>query len=500
MNLDLPPKPSREALTELCYSEPEKVVDLLLTIWGKFEELSEVVEQQSLEIAALKSKLSKNSHNSSKPPSTDKSNPAGTGASTRKKKDRERNSKKPGGQKGHQGATLEQIPNPTHTIELDAPQRCNCGADLTAVEANGAQIRQVFDLPAEIKIEATEYQAPVCHCPSCGRKNVAPFPPEVTAPVQYGARIRATATYLHVYHLLPYERLGETFKDLFGCALSTGTLTRMIDKSAECAKPLQAEIKEKIKACEFMHNDETGLNILDKLCWLHTASTPEYAYFKVTPGRSFADIASVGVFENYAGRSIHDFLAAYLKFEGLNHGLCNAHHLRELTYIEEELGQPWAKEMADLLIEIKDAIAQLPGAERLLEASLQKQFRETYRAIIQTGYEANPPPKRKPGQRGRLAKGKSLNLLERFEKYEEEVLAFMIHGVPFDNNEAERDLRMMKTRQKISGCFRSLEWSNKFATVRSVITSAKKKSVDVFKLLQTVLTSKEQARTLLFDT
>jgi len=497
MKLDLPPKPTREALTELCATAPEKVVDLLFTIWGKLEELSEVVEQQSLEIASLNSKLSKNSHNSSKPPSTDKSNPGG---SAPKKKDRKKGNRKPGGQKGHKGATLEQTPTPDYTVKLEAPQKCNCGEDLTGVEAVSEQIRQVFDLPPEIKVEVTEYQAPVCHCPRCGLKNVAPFPPELTAPVQYGPRIRAAATYLHVYHLMPYERLGEAFKDLFGCPISTGALTGIINKSSDCAKALQDKIKEKVKASEFMHNDETGLNVLNRTCWLHTASTPEYAYFKVTEGRSFADIKSVGVFENYAGRSIHDFLASYLKFEGLNHGLCNAHHLRELTYVQEELGQQWAQGMAALLLEIKGAIAQLPPEESLLEAKIQQQFLETYRAIIQKGHQSNPPPKRKPGQRGRLARGKSLNLLERFEKYEEEVLAYMIYGVPFDNNEAERDLRMMKTRQKISGCFRSLEWANRFATVRSIVTSAKKKSVDVFKLLQTVLSSQEEAERLLFDT
>ena len=299
---------------------------------------------------------------------------------------------------------------------------------------------------------------------------------------------------------MPYERLGETFKDLFGCPISTGALTGMINKSSDCAAPLQDEIKEKVKASEFMHNDETGLNILNKTCWLHTASTPEYAYFKVTPGRSFADIKSVGVFENYAGRSIHDFLAAYLKFDDLNHGLCNAHHLRELTYLEEEFDQQWAQDMAELILEIKDAIARLPDEASLLSADIQQQYRQSYRTILAQGRQVNPPPKRKPGQRGRVAKGKSLNLLERFEKYEEEVLAYMIYGVPFDNNEAERDLRMMKTRQKISGCFRSLEWANKFASIRSVVTSAKKKSADVFAILQSMLISKEQARSLLFDT
>jgi transposase len=502
MRKNLPPQPSRTALLEQCEHAPEQAVDLLQLLWEKLEEQQIQIEKQTKEIAKLKAKLSLNSRNSSKPPSTDKSNPGG-GAP--KKKDsnpgrRKGPKRKPGAQKGHKGSTLEQTLHPDFRVELEAPKKCNCGEDLSDLPACGKQVRQILDLPENIKIQTTEYQAPVCLCPSCGLKNVASFPPEVSAPVQYGSRIRAISTYLHAYHLIPYERLGEIFKDLFNCPISTGALTGFIQKSSACAEPLHERIYEEIMASEFMHNDETGLNIAGDLSWLHTASTPEYAYFKVTQGRTFEDIKSVGVFEDYAGRSIHDFLRAYLKFDSLLHGLCNAHHLRELTYIEEELKQPWAKEMSELLLRIKDQISELPPEQKLLEITIQAQFREAYRAILKKGHKSNPPPKRKPGQRGRLAKGKSLNLLERFENYEEEALAFMIYGVPFDNNEAERDLRMMKTRQKISGCFRSLEWANNFAKIRSIITSAKKKSVDIYQLLQATLTDPKKAQTMLFAT
>jgi len=502
MKKDLPPKPSRIALLEQCERAPEEAVDLLQLLWEQLEEQQIQIEKQTQEIAKLKAKLSLNSRNSSKPPSTDKSNPGG---SAPKKKDsnpgrRKGPKRKPGAQKGHKGSTLKQTLNPDFQIELEAPVTCNCGEDLSGVQACGKQVRQVLDLPEEIKIQTTEYQAPVCKCPNCGLNNVASFPPEASAPVQYGSRIRAITTYLHAYHLIPYERLGEIFKDLFNCPISTGSLTGFIQKSATCVEPLHERIYEKIMASEFMHNDETGLNIAGSLSWLHTASTPEYAYFKVTKGRSFEDIKSVGVFEDYAGRSIHDFLAAYLKFDSLLHGLCNAHHLRELTYIEEELGQKWAGEMSLLLLQIKDQISKLPSDQQLLEVEIQKQFQESYRGILEKGHASNAPPKRKPGQRGRLAKGKSLNLLERFENYEEEVLAFMIYGVPFDNNEAERDLRMMKTRQKISGCFRSLEWANRFAKIRSVITSAKKKSVGIYKLLQAIQTNPKEAEAMLLGT
>jgi transposase len=328
----------------------------------------------------------------------------------------------------------------------------------------------------------------------------AGFPAAAAAPVQYGGRVRAAAAYLHTYHLVPYARLAETFDDLFGCPLSTGALAGFIKGAADRAGPLHEGIKEKVIASEFMHNDETGLSVLDKTCWLHTASTPDYAYLVVTPGRSFEDIRSVGVLEGYAGRSIHDFLAAYLKFEGLDHGLCNAHHLRELAFVEEELGQRWAAEMACLLLAAKEFAREEAEAGRGSDRGFVEEARKDFRRIVASGKEINPQPEKIPGRRGRTPKGKALNLLERFEKYEEEVLAFLIHGVPFDNNEAERDLRMMKTRQKISGCFRSLEWSNRFAKIRSVIASAKKRSVNVYEILQLMLSDTTKAKDLLFGT
>jgi transposase len=499
MSIDLPPKPSRESLVAMCRDEPEKAADLILLLWDKVEKLTAIVEEQGREIAALKAKLAKNSQNSSRPPSTDKSNPGGRPPAKPKTK-RGGRTNRPGGQKGHKGTTLEKQANPDHTIELPGPARCKCGCNLSRVEPSRFVDRQVHDLPEDINIEVTEYRAPVCECPGCGKYTTAEFPREVTAPVQYGGRVRAAATYLHTYHLVPYERLGEIFGDLFNCQLSTGALTGFIRKAAARAAPIHRSIKEKVTAADFMHNDETGLSILDKTSWLHTASTPEYVYLVVTAGRSFEDIKSVGVFEGYTGRSIHDFLPAYLKFEGMEHGLCNAHHLRELTYIEEEMGQPWAGEMSVLLLAAKEVVAEGATAGEVPCKGVIEAVRKDYRKILAKGKKTNPQPEKEPGKRGRPAKGKSLNLLERFENYEEEVLAFLIHGVPFDNNEAERDLRMMKTRQKISGCFRSLEWSNRFAKIRSVIASAKKKSVGVYEMLQLTLSDTEKAEKLLFET
>ena len=499
MPINLPPKPSRESLLVMCRDEPEKAADLILLLWDKVEKLAAIVEEQGIEIAALKAKLAKNSQNSSKPPSTDKSNPGGR-PPAKPKTGRGKKTNKPGGQKGHKGTTLEKHANPDHTVELPRPVLCKCGYNLSRVVPSRFVDRQVHDLPEDINIEVTEYRAPVCECPDCGNNTTAEFPEEVTAPVQYGSRVRAAATYFHTYHLVPYERLSEIFSDLFNCPLSTGGLTGFIKKAAARADPIHEGIKEKVTASDFMHNDETGLSILDKTSWLHTASTPEYVYLVVTAGRSFEDVKSVGVFEGYTGRSIHDFLPAYLKFEDMKHGLCNAHHLRELTYIEEEMGQPWAGEMSTLLLAAKEVVAEEASAGKVPCEEVIEVVREGYRQILATGKKTNPQPEKEPGKRGRPAKGKSLNLLERFENYEEEVLAFLIHGVPFDNNEAERDLRMMKTRQKISGCFRSLEWSNRFAKIRSVIASGKKRSVNVYEMLQLMLTDTTKAKKLLFQT
>ena len=498
MEPSLPPKPTRESLVAMCRDDPEKAADLILMLWDKVEKLTAIGEAQGKEIAELKAKLAKNSKNSSKPPSTDRSNPGGSGATKSKKNSGSKN--RAGGQKGHKGTTLQQSASPDHTIRLSHPQHCSCGRSLARTIQCGEVRRQVHDLPEDIGIEVTEYHAPVCRCPGCGKKTTAEFPATVSAPVQYGPRVRAAAAYLHTYHLLPYARLAETFNDLFGCALSTGALANFIREAAARAGPLHEGIRGKIVASDFIHNDETGLNVLEKTCWLHTASTPEYAYFVVTKGRSFEDIKSVGVLEGYTGRSIHDFLPAYLKFEGLKHGLCNVHHLRELTFIEEELCQRWAAEMSCLLLGAKELVEKekenggRPGKEVIEEV------RKDYRRILASGRRVNPPPAKIPGKRGRPAKGKALNLIERFSNYEEEVLAFLIYEVPFDNNEAERDLRMMKTRQKISGCFRSLEWSNRFAKIRSVVTSAKKRSASVYEILQLILTDTAKAEKLLFAT
>jgi transposase len=319
----------------------------------------------------------------------------------------------------------------------------------------------------------------------------------VKAPVQYGHRIRAVGTYLHVYHLLPFERLGEVFGDLFGCKLATGTLTNFIKDASIRATPVYERIRGEIISSDFMHNDETGLKILDKTSWLHVASTPKLAFFEVTAGRSFEDIKSVGVLEGYTGRSIHDFLPAYLKFEGLKHGLCNVHHLRDLTFIEEQYAQQWPVEMKALLLEMKKLKDREQEGSRKVGVGTTARLRTRYAEILSNGRVENPEPKPIPKKRGRPARGKPLNILDRFTNYEEEILSFLIHGVPFDNNEAERDLRMMKTRQKISGCFRSLEWSKRFAKIRSVITTGKKRSANVYELLQHLFSDPLEAEKLL---
>lgn len=482
----------------LCREDPEAAADRMLMLWAMVAELAAVVATQGEEIARLKAKLAKDSHNSSKPPSSDRHNPGGSEPG--KGKGKRGKKRKPGGQPGREGKTLRKVRKPDHIVELAAPARCNCGSELSGLAPSGVRTRQVFDLPEEVRVEVTEYRAPVCTCPGCGEKCAGEFPVGVAAPVQYGPRVRALATYLHAYHLLPFERLSEFFADVFGCPVATGTLSGFVDDAGARADPVHERTREQVRGSSCMHNDESGLSILGKMAWLHVACTKEATFFEVTPGRSFEDIRSVGVLEGYTGRSVHDFLPAYLKFDGPTHGLCNAHHLRELTYIEEELGQAWAGEMKALLLHAKRRVEAQATGGRKVGAKTIAGILEQYEEILAAGFAENPEPVRRPGQRGRLPKGKALNLLERFAAYHDEILAYLLHGAPFDNNEAERDLRMIKTRQKISGCFRSLETARCFAKVRTVITTAKKRGVRVYEVLQVLFSDPIRAEAILFGT
>jgi len=440
------------------------------------------IERHEQEIAELK----RNSRTSSKPPSSDRNNP--NKPTPKKRNTKGKKKRKQGGQKGHPGATLRKVDNPDHIITHPIEGKCpHCQAAHKHIKVRGEESRQVFDLPPELRLEVTEHRCEVGVCQRCAKKIKASYPEEVKAPVQYGERMQALVLYLQSYQLLPCERLSELIGDLWNCPISTGTISKMLEHGGTRAGPLTDKIKEAVRASDFLHSDETGLSVNGKLHWLHTASTPTLTWLHIDPYRGEKALRAMGVLEDYSGTVIHDFLSAYYRIEGLRHGLCNSHHLRDLECVEVEQKQSWPKAMTDLLLDAKKRVDRERGGGRVVGQKTIDRLQERYFEILGEGYQENPEPIRKPGQRGRLKRGKGLNLLNRFLERSDEVMAFLLTGVPFDNNEAERDLRMMKVKQKISGCFRSLSQSQAFAKVRSVIATAKKRKIKVLEMLQITL-------------
>ena len=441
-------------------------------------------ENQALrvEVMELKEKAAKNSHNSSKPPSSD-------GLSKPKPKSLRQPSKRhTGGQPGHPGHTLRMVDKPDHTVRHSVERCTGCGCSLANQTPNRIERRQVFDLP-EPRLEVTEHQAEVKTC-ACGCCNRAAFPPDVTAPVQYGPRVKGVAVYFKEYQLLPFDRTSETMRDIFACpTFSQGTLANF---SADCSRKLQPVdvlIRDQVGKSKVVGFDETGMRAVGSLHWLHTASTPCYTWYFVHKRRGSEAMDAAGILPDFNGFAVHDFWSPYLKY-GCKHGLCNGHLLRELIFLWEEQKQQWAKVMIDHLLEIKTAVdsARNDGLTALSTVDADR-FLQRYLAIVDIGYAQNPASEVAPApkRRGRRKQSKARNLLDRFRDHPESILAFMYDfDVPFDNNLSERDLRMQKLRQKISGTFRSFAAITDFCRIRGYISTARKNGLNALDALRRV--------------
>jgi len=443
----------------------ETVVRVLMMMDARIRALEERVQ-------SLENQLAKNSRNSSKPPSSDGfKKPA-------PKSLRKKGKRKSGGQPGHTGHTLNMADKPDHT-EVHRVKECeHCGRCLANQSADGVEKRQVHDLPP-LRLIVTEHQAETKTC-ACGHLNKAAFPEGVNAPVQYGERIKAAAVYLKNYQYLPYDRTCELLNDFFGCPMSEGTLANIIAQSHELAANPVTKIKDLIKLAAVAHFDETGSRVEGKLWWMHSASTAQATYYDVHRKRGSEAIDEIGILSDFLGRAIHDFWKPYFGYDCL-HGLCNAHHLRELIFVHEQHQQDWADRMIDCLLDIKDAVDQAKQTTDHLPEKQIQIFEARYQQVLDEGYAQNPLPPLSPHakkKRGRRKKTKPRNLLERLDEHRAEALAFMYDfNVPFDNNQAERDLRMMKVQQKISGMFRTEDGAKAFCRIRSYISTARKNAV-----------------------
>jgi len=442
----------------------------------------ELLKAQNTQLRArvekLEGQLAKNSSNSSKPPSSD-------GLKKPKPKSRrEKGKRKTGGQPGHKGETLAMVATPD-VIEVHSLSRCgHCQYDLSGVRVVDVVKRQVFDL-APIRLQVTEHQVEVKRCPICGCKQRSAFPDGVQAPTQYGPNVLAHAVYLHSYHLLPLARIREWFEACVGQGLSEGVLQRALQQMADAVAPSLDAIYEGLTHSAVVHVDETGFRIAQGTGWLHTVSTPTLTYYTVHSRRGDEAMLDAGVLPNCRGWAVHDGFQPYFGFETVRHALCHAHHLRELEFLVEQYDVKWAEAMQTLLLTMKrHTDAQPDGLSPALIHQLEAQFD----ALLQRGLQAYPLLPRPPTSKTRIAQHPATNLLIRLRAYRDAVLAFIRYPhVPFDNNLAERDLRMMKLKQKIAGCFRTWAGAELFAAIRSYLSTARKQGLSMLRAAQLAL-------------
>ena len=471
--------PDHKAIRKAFAEGEEAVVALFGSITAQVEELAAQLEKQAGMLKDLQARLSKNSRNSGKPPSSDGYNKKNRTASLRKP-----GQKSNGGQPGHKGHTLERSETPDHT-ETHKPDECtNCRTSLEEVIAVGEEERQVYDIPA-IRIEVTAHRAEIKICPGCGTENRGEFPENVERGVRYGTGIKTWAAYFGNQHHIPLERTAQIIEDLTGHGISEGSLLKASEELSECVRPSTEATAELLRNAEVLNADETGLRVKGKLHWLHVASSDLLTHYNVHEKRGKEAMDAAGILSEFEGKMVHDHLKSYFGYKNCHHGLCNAHHLRELEFIGKQYEQAWTGDMADLLLEIKEAVEKLKPDRDSFGSEDIENFERRYDEIVCRGFADNPftPPKEK--KRGRVKKTPPLNLLTRLRDYKAETLAFMYDfRVPFDNNAAERDVRMMKVKQKVSGCFRTVEGAERFACIRGYISTARKNSRNIFEAIR----------------
>lgn len=434
-------------------------------------------------VRILEERLAQNSQNSSKPPSSD-------GLSRIPHSSRVPSGRKSGGQEGHPGSTLQAVSDPDH-INRHSVNTCQkCRTSLISIKPDGIEKRQVFDIPP-VKLAVTEHQAETKCCPFCGHINKAEFPEGVGAPVQYGSGVKAVVTYLKGYQLLPMERTTELLRDIFSLDLSEGTLDNILNDASERLAPIEEQIKEQLREAAEAHFDETGVSVTGQRHWLHVAGTDRLTHYAVHPKRGTEAIDAIGILPAFRGRAIHDCWTPYFGYDDCEHGLCNAHLLRELVFLHEEQQQDWAKNAIDCLLDIKKAVEATSTTRDCLPRQQRREFEERYQCVLDEGLATNPVAPVTPNRRGRRKQSKARNLLERLDEHRQEILAFMYDfGVPFDNNLAERDIRMAKVQQKISGTFRSETGATAFCRIRSYISTVRKNSLDVLMAIEHVFDAK----------
>lgn len=448
---------------------------------ARIAELEALVTQQGAYIRELEGRVAKDSHNSSKPPSSD-------GLARKTQSLRRQSGRKPGGQLGHRGQTLRLVAEPDRVVEHRPTVCTGCQ---TPLDGEAPVVlrdrRQVQDLPP-VRLRITEHQALHVQCSACQAVSVGTFPPAAPSRAQYGPRLRAFAVYLVEQQLVPYARVQELLRDLFGVDLAGGTLVTWVRAAAATLAPVEDAIKSALGQAPVLHSDETGVRQSGHLTWAHVASTARLTHYAIHPKRGSAATDAIGILPAYRGVSVHDGWKPYQMQTQCRHALCNIHHLRELTFLEEQEHQGWATELKRLLREMKAATDQARRqGQAQLAATVRDAFDVRYDALLAAGLAANPPPAPGPRRRGRRKQTPARNLLERLLLGKAQVLAFLDDlTIPFGNNQAERDLRMLKVQQKVSGGFRADTGSAAFARIRGYLSTLSKQQMPLLAALATL--------------
>jgi transposase len=469
----------REGLKEAIQAI-ERLQEHATNLEGQIDVLQERVK-------TLEGQQAKDSHNSNLPPSSDRF--------VRKPKSlKQKSGKKPGGQKGHRGHHLRQVEMPDEV--LIHPVACceHCQRDLRDRSATLPERRQVIDLPIK-RLWVTEHRVEEKQCPTGFHLTRASFPASVKAPAQYGTGIQALAVSLVHGQVVPYARASQLLTDLLGVQLSAGSIASFVKTCHQQLAGVENDLKVALVKAAVLHQDETGVRVRKAGWWVHVCSTDRLPHYAAHPSRGRAGMDAIGIVPRFHGTSVHDGWTSYQGY-AFTQALCNVHHLRDLTFVEEELKQAWARKMKNLLLSMKARVeqAKLLGQHNL-DLLMQAELLQCYEQILMEGYQANPPPpaprksehsKRKPG---RAKQNPARNLLDRFSQRKQAVLRFLYDfAVPFDNNQAERDLRMLKVQQKVSGCFRSEQGVAMFCRIRSYLSTLRKQGIELLSALEQTLT------------
>lgn len=479
---------SPEHVYSICKGDPD-IIDAFTALLQVINQQAKVIDQQAKRIVELEQRvqelerqLGQNSNNSSKPPSSD---------GFRKTNNLRQSGGKKGAPKGHRGQTLLAVVQPDE-IRVHPHLTCtSCQESLAGVPAHGFEARQVFDLPP-VKWIVTEHRAETKCCPSCRSISTAAFPERVKAPVQYGETLQAWTSYLSAYQLLPLERIAQLFEDLTGHGPSEATLLAHLQQMYTTLAPAEQQIRQHLLRSPVIHADETGFRVGGSGVWMHCASNSEYTQLIVHNSRGTKGMAEGGILHIYKGTVVHDCYGPYFNQElfSFRHALCNAHLLRECQGIIENDKHQWARDMKTLLQESWKMARTARESGEPLMGPVTSEIEQHYDDILIRGKEewSKDLVVKKEGTRGRQAKGKAGNLAERFETRKSAILAFLRDAhVPFDNNQAERDIRMVKVKTKISGAFRTLAGAQQFARIRSVISTLLKQQRPILESLSSAL-------------